>query len=161
MNTDENLVWKGTPSHWTNAGTHLFCLLVAAAIVAAYFLTTAGPIVLAALVVPLFVMFWRWLNTRCHVYEITNERVRLTTGILSRHSQELELYRVRDYTTIQPFWLRLVGRGHLVLQTSDRTTPEFHLRAVPDVGGLRDKIRANTEQLRQRRGVRDIEVDTQ
>jgi uncharacterized membrane protein YdbT with pleckstrin-like domain len=161
MNTEETLVWKGSPSQWTNFGTYLFCILVAGVVASFYFLTTAGPIILAVAAIPLLIAAVKWLQTRSRVYEVTTERVRLTTGILSRHSSELELYRVRDYTTVEPFWLRLVGRGHIVLQTADHSTPEFTLRAIPGVASLRDQIRANTEQMRQRRGVRDIELDPQ
>lgn len=156
---DETLVWRGSPSQWTNAGVYLFCLLLAGAIVAAYFLTTVGPLVLIALVVPALWMFSRWLATRFHVYEITSERIKIRTGLLSRRTQELELYRVRDYTLVEPFWLRLVGCGDVILVSADRTTPQIVLHAVPHAATLKDQIRTHTERMRQRRGVRDLEID--
>jgi uncharacterized membrane protein YdbT with pleckstrin-like domain len=153
--SQETLVWRGSPSQWTNFGTYLFCLLLAAGIVAAYFLYSPGlpqPLILVGLVVPAFWMLARWVGTRCHRYEIT-------TGLLSRHSQEVELYRIRDYTVIEPFWLRLVGCGDVVLSSADRTSPNFVLRAVPRARWLKDEIRTHTERMRQRRGVRDLDID--
>lgn len=167
MNTpnesQETLVWRGTPSQWTNFGTYGFCLILAGAIVAAYFLAATGPaqpLILAGLLVPAVWALARWIATRCHRYEITSERVKITTGLLSRKTSELELYRVRDYSVVEPFWLRLVGCGDVVLVTSDRTTPHFVLRAVPHARELKDQIRTQTERMRQRRGVRDLEIDS-
>jgi uncharacterized membrane protein YdbT with pleckstrin-like domain len=159
--TEEALVWRGTPSQWTNFGTWIFCVLLATAVVAAYFIVTPPqPLIFAGLALPLLWALARWIGTRCHRYEITSERVKITTGLLSRHTSELELYRVRDYVVVEPFWLRLVGCGNIVLQTSDRTTPQITLRAVPRAAHLKDQIRAHTEAMRQRRGVRDLEIDS-
>jgi len=157
---EETLLWKGSPSQWTNFVSYLACLLLAVAVGALY-LTIRESWLLAGLILPAFIALTRWLQTRSHVYEITTERVRLTTGLLSRRTDELELYRVRDYTVVEPFWLRLVQRGNLILTTADRTTPEFVVRAVPGVVALKDKIRLHTERMRQLRGVRDLEIDPQ
>jgi uncharacterized membrane protein YdbT with pleckstrin-like domain len=159
MSQEETLVWKGTPSQWTNFGTYFFCLLLSAGIVAAYFLWKPEPLLFTGLAIPFVMAFARWLQTRCQVYEITSERIRTSTGLLSRTTTELELYRVRDYTVEEPFALRLIGRGNLVLQTSDRTNPRLVLHAVPTVNALKDQIRTHTERMRQARGVRDIDID--
>jgi uncharacterized membrane protein YdbT with pleckstrin-like domain len=159
---EETLTWRGSPSQWTNLGVYLFCLLLAAGVVAAYlYLPQREPLVLVGLALPLVWMFGRWLATRLHIYEITSERIKITRGILSRHTTELELYRVRDYSVVEPLALRLVGRGNIVLVTSDRTNPQVVLHAVPRAPTLKDQIRASTERMRQRRGVRDLEIDTQ
>lgn len=160
MTPEETLIWKGTPSQWTNFGTYFFCLLLAGGVVAAYyFVTPREPLILAGLALPVVFAIARWIQTRCQVYQITSERIRTSTGLFSRVSTELELYRVRDYTVEEPFFLRLIGRGNLVLQTSDRTNPRLVLRAVPTVNTLKDQIRAHTERMRQLRGVRDIDID--
>lgn len=160
MTQEETLIWKGTPSQWTNFGTYFFCLLLAGGVAAAYFFVTPRqPLILIGLALPVLLGFSRWIGTRCQVYEITSERIRTKTGLLSRVSTELELYRVRDYTVEEPFFLRLIGRGNLILQTSDRTNPRLVLHAVPTASELKDQIRAHTERMRQLRGVRDIDID--
>lgn len=159
--SEETLVWRGTPSQWTNFGTYLLCLILAAGVVAAYYLIEPRrPLVLAGLALPVLWALARWIATRCRRYEVTSERVKITTGLLSRQTTELELYRVRDYTVVEPFWLRLVGCGNVVLATADRSTPHVTLRAVPHAASLKDQIRTHTERMRVRRGVRDLEIDS-
>jgi uncharacterized membrane protein YdbT with pleckstrin-like domain len=156
----ETLLWRGTPSQWTNFGTYLFCLILAAAVVAAYlFVAPPQPLILAGLALPLLWALGRWIATRCQRYEVTSERVKITTGLLSRRSSELELYRVRDYTIVEPFWLRIVGCGNVVLETADNSNPRLVLHAVPHAATLKDQIRTHTERMRQRRGVRALEID--
>jgi uncharacterized membrane protein YdbT with pleckstrin-like domain len=158
--TTETPVWRGTPSQWTNFGTYFLCLLLAAGVIAAYwFISPRNPLILIGLALPLLWGLSRWIATRTYRYEITSERIKITTGMLSRKTNELELYRVRDYSVVEPFWLRLVGCGNVVLVTADRTTPDIVLRAVPQANSLKDQIRAHTERMRQRRGVRDLEID--
>ena len=160
--SEETLVWRGTPSQWTNFGAYFLCLLLAAGVLAAYFLLPAAnqnPLILLGLVIPALWLLAAWTGTKCHRYEITSERVKITTGLLSRRTNEIELYRVRDYSVVEPFWLRLVGCGDVVLVTADRTTPNFVLHAVPHAQTLKDQIRQHTERMRQRRGVRDLEID--
>ena len=157
----ETLLWRGTSSQWTNFGTYLFCLLLTAGIVAAYLILPPPrqPLILLGLAVPVLWALGRWIATRCKRYEVTSERVKITTGLLSRHTNELELYRVRDYSIVEPFWLRLVGCGNVVLVTADSSNPHFILHAVPHAAALKDQIRTHTERMRQRRGVRSLEVD--
>jgi uncharacterized membrane protein YdbT with pleckstrin-like domain len=158
---EETVVWRGSPSQWTNFGAYLFSLVVAGFIVAACFLTAAGSPVLLGLILPLGFILIRWLETRSHVYEITTERIRTSTGIFSRRTAEIELYRVRDYTVVEPFWLRLIGRGNLIIESADRSSPLIVIHAVPGVAALKDQVRNNTERMRQRRGVRDLEINPQ
>jgi hypothetical protein len=68
---------------------------------------------------------------------------------------------VRDYTIMEPFLLRLVGRGDVILETADRINHHIVLHAVPNVAALKDQIRDCTERMRQRRGVRDFEINPQ
>lgn len=125
-----------------------------------YLMTQLGPLAFLFLIVPAVLFLTRWMVTSSRSYEVTTERIRLTTGLLSRVTSEVELYRVRDYTVVRPFGLRLVGKGNLILLTSDRSTAQIVLHALPNVEALKDEIRANTERIRIKRGVRDLEIDT-
>src|SRR5882672_10810462 len=134
---NETPLWRGTPSQWTNFGTYFFCLLLAAGVVTGYYFMRDQPLILAGLAIPVLWAFCVWIATRCNIYEVTSERIKITTGLLSRHTQELELYRVRDYSLVEPFWLRLVGCGDVILATADRTTPNVVLHAVPHAATLK------------------------
>jgi uncharacterized membrane protein YdbT with pleckstrin-like domain len=157
--TEESLLWRGSPSQWTNFGTYFLCLLLAAGVIVGWWFNRDQSLILAGLALPALWALCQWIGTKCHRYEITSERIKITTGLLSRRTQEIELYRVRDYSLVEPFWLRLVGCGDVVLSTADRSTPNTVLHAVPHATGLKDQIRAHTERMRRIRGVRDFEID--
>ena len=160
--TEETILWKGSPSQWTNIGAYFFSLLLIAGIIATYFLVPNVPVwILATIAIPLLFASIRWLQTRSQTYEITSERIRTSTGIFSRRTTELEMYRVRDYTVVEPFWLRMIGHGNLILETSDRSNSQVVVRAVPGVNALKDQVRVHTERQRRLRGVRDLEINPQ
>lgn len=153
--TNETVVWEGSPSQLTNFGTYLACALVAAAIVVAGVLI--APDALWVLLVPLVVALWRYLALRFFRYRVTTERVGLTRGILTKRTDSIELYRVKDTTLIEPFFLRMFGLADVVLNSSDRTTPLLVLHAVPNGLALREQIRANVERLRVQKAVREVD----
>lgn len=153
----ESILWKGHSSQWLHFWYYLFCIVLAAAcLVGAAF---TGGLAAAGLVIPLGLWIVRWWMTKTTHYELTTQRLRKTTGILNRKLDELELYRVKDYSMEQPFMLRVLGLGNLAILTSDASTPEVELRAVADVEGLREKLRQAVQTERDRKRVREMDVD--
>jgi uncharacterized membrane protein YdbT with pleckstrin-like domain len=138
---EERELWRGTPSQLVNLGWYILWLL------------------LFWLVIPLFILLWQWLVIRNTVYELTSERLKLRRGVLNKHLDEVELYRVRDYKLEQPFFQRLFGLGNIVLQTSDRSHPSVRLRAIRDGEQLYERVRAAVEECRARKGVRELDVE--
>jgi uncharacterized membrane protein YdbT with pleckstrin-like domain len=138
---EEKELWRGTPSQWVNLPWYILWLL------------------LFWLVIPLFILLWQWLVIRTTVYELTSERLKLRRGVLNKHLDEVELYRVRDYKFEQPFFLRLFGLGNILLQTSDRSHPSVRLRAVRGGEQLYERVRAAVEESRARKGVRELDVE--
>ena len=139
--SEEALLWRGTPSQLVNLPWYVLWLL------------------LFWLVIPLFILLWQWLVIRTTVYELTSERLKLRSGVLNKHLDEVELYRVRDYKLEQPFFQRLFGLGNIVLQTSDRSHPSVRLRAIRDGEQLYERVRAAVEECRARKGVRELDVE--
>ena len=152
----EKELWEGYTSQWTHFWYYLFCLLlVAAAIGGMPF--TAG-LSLIGLAVPVIMWIARWMITRSTKYELTSQRLRIRTGIFSRKLDELELYRVKDYSMELPFLLRLVGCGNLNLITSDATTPEVAIKAIKDVETVRELLRKAVQTEGDRKRVREMDV---
>ena len=58
------------------------------------------------------------LSTR---YTLTNERLKVTKGLLSKSVDEIELFRIKDTKVHQSFLNRLVGIGHIDVTSSDET----------------------------------------
>ena len=109
------------------------------------------------LVFPLVAIVVRYLRTALHSYELTPQRLRERTGILNRQAEELELYRVKDIAIEQPLVQRLFGRGRVVLQTSDRSTPEVVLNCIQSPHDVARALREHVEKCRVMKGVREID----
>ena len=113
-------------------------------------------------------ILWSWtllipiiiyLKTRFTVYEITDQRIKLKTGILSQEIDECELYRVRDYKVVKPFFQRIFGLGKIELVTSDRSNSNISLNGIKDPEFLYNLIRDNVEKIRRKTGTREIDVE--
>ena len=137
----EQTVWRGTSSQWKNLGVFILCGLF------------------CWLIVPIFIALSRYLQTKNKIYELTTERLKITEGIFSKVTDTLELYRVKDLETRQPFLYRLIGIENVQLNTSDTSSPFVFIQAVPRSVGLGDKIRNQVEIIRQQKGVREIDVE--
>jgi membrane protein YdbS with pleckstrin-like domain len=83
----------------------------------------------------------------------------MSEGVFSKVTDTLELYRVKDIETRQPFLYRLCGIENVQLNTSDTSSPFVPIEAIPHHVGLGDKIRNQVETIRQQKGVREIDVE--
>jgi uncharacterized membrane protein YdbT with pleckstrin-like domain len=162
--TAETVLWSGHTSQWVHFWYYLFCVVIAAGIAVAatvFGLATAGVGALgyAALIIPVLMWLIRWWVTKCTAYELTTQRLRIRTGILNKKVDELELFRVKDYSMNQPLFLRMVKLGNLTLVTSDASSPTVAIRAIPDVETVREKLRSAVQSERDRKRVRELDVD--
>lgn len=168
--SSEEIVWTGRSSQLLNAWNYLLSLVLAIAGVAMMILLakklspgvvrTGSLFMVGGLLAVIAVMALRvWARVRFRTFQITTERVHVITGILSRRIDDLELYRVKDITVIEPLSLRILGRANIIMNTSDRSTPNIVIAAVPEAQKLRDLIRNNVETCRQRKGVREVDYD--
>jgi uncharacterized membrane protein YdbT with pleckstrin-like domain len=137
----EQTVWRGTSSQWKNFGIFILCALF------------------CWLIVPIFIALARYLKTKNKVYELTTERLKITEGVFSKVTDTLELYRVKDLETRQPFLYRVVGIEIIQVNTSDVSSPFILIEAIPSTVALADKIRNQVETIRAQKGVREIDVE--
>jgi uncharacterized membrane protein YdbT with pleckstrin-like domain len=169
----ERTLWSGHPSQLENAGSFALSGLAVLAILsgAALLARTLGEnafleqhslallVALGALcLVPIGRAVWHALQVRFLTYEVTSERLRIRHGVLSRVTEELELYRVKDLTLHEPFVYRLLGLSSIHLHSSDRSAPLLVIRAIREGGPLREQMRACVERQRRLRGVRELDV---
>jgi uncharacterized membrane protein YdbT with pleckstrin-like domain len=101
--------------------------------------------------------FSAWIKVHSHHYEITNERLKETDGVLSKTTDELELFRVKDISFVQPFFLRMFGCGNIILDTSDRSTQTVVIYAIKDAKPVMDLLRKNVQIMRVKKGVREFD----
>ena len=135
--TEESIVWTGHPSQWKNIGWFLSCLLV----------------------LPIPFAIWKWLETRNTIYTLTDQRLKFTRGVLTKTTEDLELYRVRDTKFEQGLLERLVGLGRIQLFTTDETSPSIALPFIEDAEGVREKIRGLVEARRDAKRVRYLDAE--
>ncbi len=154
--TDENSLWKGSPSQWLNLGPMCLALVMVAGIcVGGMFFPPAW----IALVLPLIYLIWKLLTVRSQVFELTSERLRVTKGIINQKIDEIELYRVKDALMERPWWMRLTGLASIVLETSDRSIPSLVIPAIHGGVELRELLRTHVELQRDRKRVRETDFD--
>src|SRR5213595_3811022 len=135
----EETVWRGASSQWKNFGLYILCALF------------------CWLIVPIFIALARYLQTKNKVYELTTERLKTTEGVFSKKTDTLELYRVKDLETRQPFLYRLVGIENVQVNTSDISSPSVLIEAIPCAAALDDNVRNHVEAIRAQKGVREID----
>ena len=163
----EETVWRGSVSQRKNFGFFVLQILFAVAIAVIFTMVRRqspevgnfAPYILILLAVPIFIAGKRYLQTKCKIYELTSERLKMREGVFSKVTDTLELYRVKDIETQQPFVYRLCGIENVQLNTSDTSSPIVLIQAIPHRVGLGDKIRNQVEIIRQQKGVREIDVE--
>lgn len=162
--TAEETIWKATPSQIIHLPLLIIGAIIATAIsVGLGFIGWAVPLYLG-IIIPVWLICllpwcWKSLNTKFYNYNLTTERLKLTTGIFSRETDVLELYRVKDMAISQPFVLRLFGLSNVTLTTSDRTTPILKLEAIRNGDTVLDTIRHHVEALREKKRVREVDFE--
>ena len=103
----------------------------------------------------------RWLKNRSASYEITDQRLIIKRGILFKTIDEVELYRIKDVRLGYSLLNQMTDIGTIILTSSDRTTSggEFTLRDIPMARDRREGLRKLVDRARQRRGVREVDVE--
>ena len=163
---EEQTVYRGHPSPVTVIGSLSFSLLLIIGLsVAVFFFWNALPPppmrygVFALFLIPLVILLSKWIQLRLLSYEITTERIRLTRGLFTRRTDELELYRVKDSALVEPFLYRVFGVGNIVVTTNDTTTPELDLTGIKRAKEVREQLRSSVEKCRVSKGARVMEME--
>lgn len=157
----EEKVWSGSPSQLLMTGRYLLWIVIFVVGVALGLLIethgwTIGGIAMAVAVIGAAYTF---LRVKCIRYELTSERIILSSGILSKSTEELELFRVKDSKLLQPLSQRIFGLGTIHLVTTDATTPVLILPAISGAADVREMIRKHVNTMRDRKKVRELDME--
>lgn len=82
-------------------------------------------------------------------YSVTEEKLYIDTGLLSRNEEEIRLYRILDLTLKRPFWQRIFGVGTIHCCTADKSTPEFDIKKIKKPTEIKDMLSDMVEQQRE------------
>ena len=98
-----------------------------------------GVVAVVAILIWFVVPFLRWQTT---TYELTNRRLRLRRGILSRSGRDFPLIRISDVSFSHGLIDRLLGCGQLVVESAGEHG-QLVLSEIPQV----EKVQATLFQL--------------
>ena len=130
----EVVLWEGAPSSWQNFWWWVSIIGIPVAI-------------------------WKHLLLKSTHITLTNQRLKIRSGLLNKKMEEIELYRVKDWTHNEPLMQRMLGYGSVTVVSSDRTAPEVTYNWLRDAKGFAEKLRNAVEAVRDRKRVRAIEMD--
>jgi len=86
-------------------------------------------------------------------YLVTNERIKIITGFLSRHIENFELIRVQDIDYKQGITERILGLGDIIIQGHDPSDPRIVLRNVRHPEDVYETLRKAWLEARKRHGL--------
>jgi membrane protein YdbS with pleckstrin-like domain len=161
----EQTLWRGTPSAIKLVGrvVEIVLILIVVPLVFRWFsnrsldvqtaanILRLGWLITAALVfIEAIRFFYSLFILRSTLYTITNQRVMIERGLLTKSLSEIDLRYIDDTQFFQGIVDRLLGIGNVTIISTDKTTPVYVLQGVRDPRGLREMIRTNSYQVSQR-----------
>ena len=141
----------------TLAGWGTILLAIAGIVVAAL---GYGLYFLALTAVAMLIVLWRWFENLAAKYEITEERLIIRRGIISKSIDEIELYRIKDIRIDFSLINQIAGIGRLCIASSDETTRsgDLIIAGIERAQERRETLRRLVDAARQKRRVREIDM---
>jgi uncharacterized membrane protein YdbT with pleckstrin-like domain len=134
METEQNeqVIYEGRPSWRSILGFYIVGLVVVAiAVVAAFFAAGTGVAVIAGVVVFVLLLAVGWLKRISTRYAITDRRLRIQRGIVARNVEEARLERVQNVSVNQSILQRILQVGTIDFDTaSNRADDTFQFRGI-------------------------------
>ncbi|GAB4438832.1 MAG: hypothetical protein Fur0044_35490 [Anaerolineae bacterium] len=93
-----------------------------------------------------------YLSLSVH-YKITNERVRITEGILGKDREDIELVRIQDIDMTQGVSERMMNIGDIHIRSHDRSNPEVVLNNVSNPSEVHEILRRAVLKARKKYNV--------
>jgi membrane protein YdbS with pleckstrin-like domain len=107
-------------------------------------------VLLIAMVPPTAALFGLIAQVKNTHYKVTNQRVLIERGVLSKSLQEIDMRSVDDTEFRQSFIQRIFGIGEVSIVSTDKVTPAIVLHGIRDPRSTRELIRATAYQVSQR-----------
>jgi uncharacterized membrane protein YdbT with pleckstrin-like domain len=92
----------------------------------------------------LIVVWIRWQST---AYTLTDQRIKIETGVFGRSSKTIPIDRIQDCTTKQTLFGRMLGYGRVEVDAAGAQGAEV-LDHLPNPGAFRDQVFMLSERRR-------------
>jgi membrane protein YdbS with pleckstrin-like domain len=174
----EETLWEGRPSNALLYGKLVrFFIRLIIVLVVGYFALTSGLsslasisssagsfveqnntvlilgilVVLALVLLPSVMgLLQAWARIKNTHYRVTNQRIVIQSGVLSRSLEEIDMRSIDDIEFQQPVFERLFGIGQIFIVSTDKVAPKLSLHGIHDPLKIRELIRSNAYQVSQR-----------
>ena len=91
-----------------------------------------------------------WTFTK---YSLTEDRLFISTGLLSTKEDEVRLYRIQDLTVTRSLSQRIFGMGTILVNSSDKTLGDFEIKNIKNVMDVKEQLSALVEIQRDQKRV--------
>jgi uncharacterized membrane protein YdbT with pleckstrin-like domain len=150
----ENLILKDHP-HWIVVVKSLVApiiLLIAAVVIDFTAGNTGIPnlrwiVTLAALAIAVLWLIVVWIRWQSTSFTLTDQRIKIETGVFGRQSKMIPIDRVQDCTTRQSLFGRMLGYGRVEVDAAGAQGAEV-LNHLPNPGAFRDQVFVQSERRR-------------
>ena len=109
------------------------------------------PYLWAGLILPAAIALSKYIRLKSIEYDLTSQRLRITSGLVSRKIVEVELFRIRDLSLEQSFVERLIGIGNIEALSSDKDAEAIHLVGVHHPQDVKEQLRTHVMESRRQR----------
>jgi uncharacterized membrane protein YdbT with pleckstrin-like domain len=159
----ESVIWEGRPSwramlaYYIKWGALALLPAIVVGVLNGVF-DTDLPLelaILASVILLILVIAIGWLKRIATYYLVTDHRILIRRGILSRHESSASIDRVQNVNTSQSFIQRMLNTGDVDFDTAghDSDGGDFTFAGIDDPHGLRDRLDAVTlNRSREQRG---------
>ena len=107
------------------------------------------PLTLAVVAIAILWLIVVWIRWQSIVYTLTDQRIKLESGVFSRSEKIIPIDRIQDCTTRQSLLGRMLGYGRVEVDAAGAQGAEV-LQHLPSPGTFRDQVFVQSER---RRGV--------
>ena len=153
----ENLVLKENP-HWIVLAKGLWMPVVLLIVVAVADFTLLGPdhyyqpnvrkiLSLSVMALALLWLIVVWIRWRSTAYTLTDQRIKIETGVFGRQEKVIPIDRVQDCTTRMSLVGRMFGYGRVEVDAAGAQGAEV-LDHLPNPGAFRDQVFMQSEKRR-------------
>ena len=154
----ENLVLQDHP-HWITVIKSVLAPVVLLVVVAIADFTLLGPgygfyiprlRTILTLAVVALVLLWLiavWIRWRSISYTLTDQRIKIESGVFGRQEKIIPIDRVQDCTTKQSIFGRILGYGRVEVDAAGSQGAEV-LDHLPNPGNFRDQVFTESEKRR-------------
>lgn len=88
-----------------------------------------------------------WIRWRSTTYTLTDQRIKIETGVFGRQEKVIPIDRVQDCTTKQSVFGRMLGYGRVEVDAAGAQGAEI-LDHLPSPGNFRDQVFVQSEKRR-------------